>query len=63
MKTVAQGLRGFGAYMRSLMGADAYQRYLEHFTSTGHAGPAMTEREFWRDRMDRQDNNPQGRCC
>ncbi|MCT9871628.1 YbdD/YjiX family protein [Paenarthrobacter aurescens] len=63
MSTVAQGLRGFAAYMRSLMGADAYQKYLDHFTATGHAGPVMSEREFWRDRMDRQDSNPQGRCC
>ena len=23
----------------------------------------MTEREFWRDQTDRQDQNPQGRCC
>jgi uncharacterized short protein YbdD (DUF466 family) len=23
----------------------------------------MTEREFWRDHSDRQDANPQGRCC
>ncbi len=58
-----KGLRGFAAYMSSLMGADAYRKYLEHFASTAHSGPAMTEREFWRDRMDRQDSNPQGRCC
>ncbi len=44
--------------MGSLMGADAYRKYLEHFEATGHSGPAMTEREFWRDRMDRQDSNP-----
>ncbi|HYH77897.1 MAG TPA: YbdD/YjiX family protein, partial [Arthrobacter sp.] len=25
--------------------------------------PPLTEREFWRDRTDRQDSNPQGRCC
>ncbi|BCW43595.1 hypothetical protein StoSoilB5_07790 [Arthrobacter sp. StoSoilB5] len=63
MHAVVRGFRGFAAYMGSLMGADAYRKYLEHFTSTGHSGPAMTEREFWRDRMDRQDSNPQGRCC
>lgn len=60
---VAKGLRGFAAYLGSLMGADAYRKYLEHVTAGGHTGPAMTEREFWRDRMDRQDSNPQGRCC
>ncbi|MGO4147734.1 YbdD/YjiX family protein [Paenarthrobacter sp. YAF11_1] len=63
MNAVTKGLRWFADYMASLMGADAYRKYLEHFNASGHAGPAMTEREFWRDRMDRQDSNPQGRCC
>lgn len=63
MHAVVKGFRGFAAYMSSLMGADAYRKYLDHFAATGHPGPAMTEREFWRDRMDRQDNSPQGRCC
>jgi uncharacterized short protein YbdD (DUF466 family) len=30
---------------------------------TGGVAPPMTEREFWRDRSDRQDTNPQSRCC
>ncbi|HEX5812469.1 MAG TPA: YbdD/YjiX family protein, partial [Pseudonocardia sp.] len=30
---------------------------------SGHAGPPMTEREFWRARTDHQERNPQGRCC
>ncbi|NWL10683.1 DUF466 domain-containing protein [Paenarthrobacter nitroguajacolicus] len=63
MNSVVKGLRGFATYMGSLMGEDAYRKYLEHFEATGNSGPAMTEREFWRDRMDRQDTNPQGRCC
>ena len=25
--------------------------------------PLMTEREFWRDQTDRQESNPQSRCC
>jgi len=52
-------------YLRGMMGADAYEKYLEFHESThasdGHA--PMSEREFWRDRDDRQDRNPQGRCC
>ena len=63
MNAITKGLKDFSAYMRALMGADAYQKYLEHFENTGHSGPAMTEREFWRDPQDRQDTNPQGRCC
>jgi uncharacterized short protein YbdD (DUF466 family) len=60
-------LAGARAYARGVMGADAYERYLEHHRAEEAAGrcaaPAMTEREFWRDHADRQDANPQGRCC
>lgn len=63
MNALAKGIRGFAGYIKAVMGADAYQKYLDHHTASAHPGPAMTEREFWRDRMDRQDSNPQGRCC
>jgi uncharacterized short protein YbdD (DUF466 family) len=62
MNAIAEGLRGFARYLGGVMGADAYQKYLEHHIASGHLTP-MTEREFWRDRTDRQDSNPQGRCC
>ena len=52
------------------MGEDAYEKYLDHYYETHDAfasgmvgNPPMTAREFWRDRDDRQDRNPQGRCC
>jgi uncharacterized short protein YbdD (DUF466 family) len=51
------------------MGDDAYDRYRAHHLSahpdgSRHGGSApMTEREFWRDRTDRQDAQPEGRCC
>jgi uncharacterized short protein YbdD (DUF466 family) len=52
---------------RGVVGEDAYERYREHVEAQRAAGdpdhPLMTEREFWRDRTDRQDANPQGRCC
>ncbi|UVJ40315.1 YbdD/YjiX family protein [Arthrobacter sp. CJ23] len=63
MAAIVRGLRGFAAFVKGIIGADAFEKYLEHHESSGHSGPAMTEREFWRDRMDRQDSNPQGRCC
>lgn len=44
-------------------GADKYQKYLAHHRATGCEQPPMTEREFWRDHADRQDKNPEGRCC
>jgi uncharacterized short protein YbdD (DUF466 family) len=52
---------------RGVVGEDAYERYREHVEACRADGepdhPHMTEREFWRDRTDRQDANPQGRCC
>jgi uncharacterized short protein YbdD (DUF466 family) len=61
-------------YFTALMGDDAYRKYREHYESVHqnnahgpgsdvHTAALMTEREFWRDRTDRQDSNPQGRCC
>ena len=60
---VANGFRGFARYLKGVMGADAYAKYLEHHKASGHQEPPRGEREFWRERTDRQDNNPQGRCC
>ena len=56
--------RAIAWYMRELMGDTAYRTYLDH-----HAAPhgadvePRTEREFWRGRMDEQDQNPGARCC
>jgi uncharacterized short protein YbdD (DUF466 family) len=60
---VAAGFRGFARYLQGVMGADAYVKYLDHHLAAGHGTEPMSEREFWRDRTDRQDSNPQGRCC
>lgn len=51
-------------WFAGVLGADKYQRYLEYHAA--HGGPGsepMSEREFWRDWQDHQQNNPQGRCC
>lgn len=63
MGRAISGLRSFAAYLGAVMGADAYAKYLEHHAASGHSGRPMNEREFWRDRTDRQDVSPQGRCC
>ena len=63
MNAVLAGFRGFAGYLGAVLGADAYKKYLEHHEASGHTSPPLTEREFWRDRTDRQDTNPQGRCC
>lgn len=48
---------------RGVLGSDAYDRYLHHHRITGHPGPPLGEKEFWRRRWAEQDGNPQGRCC
>lgn len=60
---VVRAARGVRWYMRNLMGDSAYETYLAHHRRQ-HTGVApMTERAFWRDRMDEQDRNPGARCC
>lgn len=63
LSALSTGFQGFARYLGGLLGADAYTKYLEHHRAAGHQEPPLTEREFWRDRTDRQDANPQGRCC
>jgi uncharacterized short protein YbdD (DUF466 family) len=49
--------------LRGVLGADAYQRYLEHQARVHPGSEPLSERAFWRDRMDWEDRHPQGRCC
>ena len=48
-------------WVRGITGADAYDNHVEWCRRTGHE--PMSERDFWRDHCDRQDRNPQARCC
>jgi len=62
--TVVGIARGIRWYVRGIMGEDAYEKYLAHVEGEhGGTETPLTEREFWRDRTDRQDANPDGRCC
>ena len=62
--TVVGIARGIRWYVRALMGEDAYEKYLAHGEGEPGGGvEPLSEREFWRDRTDRQDANPEGRCC
>jgi uncharacterized short protein YbdD (DUF466 family) len=46
------------------MGDSAYRVYLDHHRAThGEDEAPLTEREFWRCRMNEQDQNPGARCC
>ena len=62
-----RGARDLASIWRGVVGEDAYDQYRAHVERRRAAGdpdhPLMTEREFWRDRTDRQDAHPQGRCC
>ncbi|GAA2725307.1 YbdD/YjiX family protein [Cellulomonas aerilata] len=66
-RSVGAGLHDLARIWRGVVGEDAYERYCDHVRAERAAGepdhPCLTEREFWRDRTDRQDANPQGRCC
>lgn len=57
---VAAGIRW---YVTSLMGDNAYATYLAHQRRTHPDAPPLSERQFWRQRMDDQDRNPGARCC
>ena len=67
---IRRAARSVAWYVKGVMGEDAWDKYRAHHEAAhGAADPAhpgermMTEREFWRDQTDRQDANPQGRCC
>ena len=55
--------RGIRWYVRNLMGDTAYETYIAHHRRHHPGEDPMTERQFWRDRMDEQDRNPGARCC
>ncbi len=67
LDAVRHGARDAVRIWRGVVGEDAYERYREPVEAERAAGdpdhPLMSEREFWRDRTDRQDTAPQGRCC
>lgn len=48
-------------YVRGVTGADAYDKYLVWARRSGVT--PMSERDFWRDQTDRQEHDPQARCC
>lgn len=61
--TIARWWSGLCWYAEGVLGADAYRNYLAHHARIHPDRPPMGEREFWREHLDWQDRNPQGRCC
>lgn len=60
---LARGAESLKRGIRGVLGADAYEKYLEFHAAHHPDHEPLSEAEFWRDRTDRQDRNPQGRCC
>lgn len=50
-------------FLRGVLGEDAYQHYLAHHARVHPHAEPLSERAFWKDKMDWEDRNPQGRCC
>jgi len=70
LRGIRRAARSVAWYVKGVMGEDAWDKYRAHHEAAHPAGDPehpgermMTEREFWRDQTDRQDANPQGRCC
>lgn len=64
MTSLLKAAASLKRYADGVLGADRYDRYLEHHRA--HAEPGqepLSEREFWRSYQDWQDRNPEGRCC
>jgi len=62
-RAVGAAARGIRWYVTSLMGDNAYATYVAHQRRHHPGEPPLTERRFWRERMDDQDRNPGARCC
>lgn len=60
---VVRAARGLRWYMTTLMGDTAYATYVAHQRRHHPDEQPVSERRFWRDRMDDQDRNPGARCC
>lgn len=63
LRRAGGALGAVGKYLKGVLGEDSYEKYLDHHGATGCATAPMTLKEFWRDKTDRQDANPEGRCC
>lgn len=61
--TWATRWRSVNRFVRGVVGADKYERYLQWHRTTGQPGEPMDVKAFWRHEMDRMENDPSSRCC
>ncbi|UYO96714.1 YbdD/YjiX family protein [Microbacterium sp. M28] len=60
---IGRARRGIRWYVTNLMGDSAYATYVAHQRRLHPDEEPMSERQFWRQKMDDQDRNPGARCC
>jgi uncharacterized short protein YbdD (DUF466 family) len=60
LRSAANGVRWWFA---SVMGDNAYRRYVDHLARHHPDDPVPTEKQYWRDRYAAMDSNPGARCC
>lgn len=58
---IPRALRRALIWLRAVSGDDAYERYLTHH-ACAHGGPALSRRQFYREREERKWNGV-SRCC
>jgi len=58
--TMARGVRW---WIASVMGDNAYARYLDHLARQHPDRAVPTEKEYWRERYSAMEANPGARCC
>jgi len=56
-------VRGIRWWVTSVMGDNAYARYVQHLAKHHPDQPPPTEREYWRDKHRDADLRPGARCC
>jgi len=60
---VLTAVRGVRWWVASVMGDNAYQRYVQHLALNHPDQQPPTEREYWRIRYAEADAAPASRCC
>lgn len=61
--SILTGARGVRWWVSSVMGDNAYARYVDHLTRLHPEAPVPSEREYWRQRHADADARPGARCC
>ncbi|RMI34973.1 YbdD/YjiX family protein [Nocardia stercoris] len=58
-----RGVRSVVRYLNAILGGEDYTRYLDHMRRNHPGRPALSEREYWRERHAASERDPKTRCC